>query len=94
MSTQDFRSLQNTEDLWIVRQASRLGAYQQLAEDCFHALAGGWAEDTKTAVILRKTIATCLRSVAEEVGDLKKLVQMDPVQVAYRIEGVDPEDLK
>lgn len=94
-STTPFRDLETTDDLWIARQPARIGAYQELAEKCYEALNAGWNENVEVANKMMRTIQTCLRSVAEELGQLPQrvTVQTAPVQVTYKVEGIDPKQV-
>jgi hypothetical protein len=90
-----FRDLEAIEDVgWITKKAARLGAYQQLADQCFDLLDRGWDENLAVANKLVRTIQTCLRAVAEEQGDIPtRVTSQVEGNVEYRIVGVNPTDV-
>lgn len=72
--------------LWIADKKNRVAAYEEMAERLHDS------DDPK----LLARYQTALKSVAEELGALptKTQLQVDPVQVSYKVEGLEAGDLQ
>lgn len=73
-------------DVWVAKKVERLRAYQQKVEDMLEGRSPRHAE----------VIATLLKAVAEELGDLpaRQQVNVSTQNVTYQVVGIDPNDLR
>lgn len=78
--------------LWIADKANRIAEYEAQVELINQKLISDKGEYQKVSPEWVKAMQAALKSVAEELGDLTKNVNMSG-QVKYEIAGVDPEEL-
>ncbi len=77
--------------LWIAQKRARVAEYQEDVEGINDAIGGQF--DGDIAPLFRHK-HNALRSVAEELGDLRQFVSVDSKQVTYTVEGIDPGALR
>lgn len=80
--------------LAVAKKVNRIAIYQEQIRLCDEYIA--WCETTNRHIppAIMKLQQTALRSVAEEMGDLKTNVTIEQTMVEHVINGIDPKDLK
>lgn len=82
--------------LWIASKQNRLASYQEQADILEEAIIKADGLGKAPAVGLMRQLASTLKNVAEEMGDIPSRVQINNAvaeTVNYTLEGVDPEKI-